>query len=72
MAPKGDARPEGPADPHPWVREFPATLTVIDKDGAIIDLTERAAKAFAGEFAGYLETTLEIPADMPHDDRDAK
>jgi hypothetical protein len=115
------------ADPHPWVKEFPGTLTVCDKNGIIIDMTDRAAKAFAeggnpdlvgapvydchpeaakvklkalmdgrrpnvytftkngrkkfvfqapwfidGEYAGYLDLTLEIPEDMPHFDRDAK
>jgi len=115
------------SDPHPWVKEFAATITVIDKDGKIIDMTDRAAKAFAegghpdlvgapvfdchpewaklklkalvdsrrtnvytytkdgrkrlvfqtpwtigGEFAGYLDMTLDLPEDMPHFDRDAK
>ena len=114
-------------DPHPWVKEFPGTLTVCDKNGIVIDMTDRAAKAFAeggnpdlvgapvydchpeaakiklkalfdsrrtnvysftkdgrkrlvfqtpwtvdGEYAGFLDLTLELPADMPHFDRDAK
>jgi len=115
------------ADPHPWVKEFPATITVTDRDGNIVDMTDRAAKSFAegghpdlvgapvmdchpdwaklklkalidgrrtnvytvtkggrkklvfqapwtigGEYAGYLDMTLELPEDMPHFDRDAK
>jgi hypothetical protein len=115
------------ADPHPWVKEFPGTLTVCDKNGIIIDMTDLAARVFAdggnpdlvgaqiydchpeaakvklkavmdgrranvytftkdgrkklvfqapwtvdGEYAGYLDLTIEIPADMPHFDRDAK
>lgn len=129
MNPSNTGRPAGgtAADPHPWVKEFPANLTVIDKDDTIIDMTDRTAKAFAegghpdligttvidchpdwaktrlkalidsrrtnvytytkdgrkrlvfqtpwtidGEFAGYLDMTLELPADMPHFDRDKK
>ncbi len=129
MNPSNIGRPTGGtgADPHPWVKEFPGTLTVCDKDGIIVDMTDRAAKAFAqdgrpdligapildchpeaakvklkalfdsrrtnvytftkdgrkklvfqtpwtvaGEYAGYLDLTIEIPADMPHFDRDAK
>ncbi len=129
MKPTDPGRPAagGTTDPHPWVKEFPVTLTVIDKNDVIIDMTERTAKGFAesghpdligasvfdchpegaklklkalidsrrtnvytytrdgrkklvfqapwtidGEFAGYLDMTLELPADMPHFDRDAK
>ena len=129
MKPSNTGRPgEGTgADPHPWVKEFPGTLTVCDKNGIIIDMTDRAVQAFAaggspnligapvlechpeaakvklkalfdsrrtniytftkdgrkklvfqtpwtiaGEYAGYLDLTIEIPADMPHFNRDAK
>ena len=129
MNPSNTGRPAGGmgTDPHPWVKEFPGTLTVCDKNGIVIDMTDRAAKAFAeggnpdlvgapvydchpeaakiklkalfdsrrtnvysftkdgrkrlvfqtpwtvdGEYAGFLDLTLELPADMPHFDRDAK
>ena len=110
---------------HPWVKEFPGSVTVCDKEGVIIDLNDAAIRAFAdqggakligsslldchpeparsklkalmgsrrqniytiqkngrkklvfqtpwsfeGEYAGYLDMTIEIPWDMPHFNRD--
>ncbi|NPV83879.1 MAG: diguanylate cyclase [Candidatus Aminicenantes bacterium] len=114
-------------DPHPWVKEFPARLVVIDRNNTIIDLTEQAARVLSpgggpdllgrsvlgchpeqaraklleliqeqktniytytregqkylvvqapwtisGEFAGYFDLTIELPANLPHFDRDSK
>lgn len=116
-----------PADPHPWVKEFPARLVVIDRNNTIIDLTEQAARVLSpggspellgqsvldchpeqarvklleliqerktniytytredqkylviqspwtisGEFAGYFDLTIELPARIPHFDRDSE
>lgn len=113
-------------DPHPWVKEFPARLVVIDKNYTIIDLTEQAARVLSpgggpdlmglsvldchpeqaraklleliqerktniyiytregqkylvvqapwtisGEFAGYFDLTIKLPANLPHFDRDS-
>ncbi|MCR4409962.1 MAG: PAS domain-containing protein [Candidatus Saccharicenans sp.] len=114
-------------DPHPWVKEFPARLVVIDRNNTIIDLTEQAARVLSpggspellgrsvldchpeqaraklleliqerktniytytregqkylvvqapwtisGEFAGYFDLTIKLPANLPHFDRDLK
>jgi hypothetical protein len=32
---------------HPWVKEFPGTITVCDKDGVIIDLNDASVRQFA-------------------------
>lgn len=116
----------GPGD-HPWVKEFPGTVTVCDKNGLIVGLNDAAARGFAdqggtkligscifdchpeparskfmdlmksrrqniytiqkdgrrklvfqtpwyleGEYAGYLDLTVEIPWEMPHFNRDQK
>jgi len=112
---------------HPWVKEFPGTVTVCDAEGIIIDLNDASIKQFEerggarligslifdchpepartkfkelmksrrqniytiqkdgrrklvfqtpwhleGEFAGYLDMTVEIPWEMPHYNRDQK
>ena len=108
-------------DEFQWVREFPGGITVCDADGVLLEMNERAARAFEkdgaraligrnmldchpeparsktqsllrsrqknvytiekngvkklifqspwyrnGEFAGYVELSLEIPFEMPH------
>jgi len=112
---------------HPWVKEFPGTVTVCDKNGVVIGLNDAAVRGFAeqggtkligscifdchpeparskfmdlmksrrqniytiqkdgrrklvfqtpwyleGEYAGYLDLTVEIPWEMPHFNRDQK
>ncbi len=112
---------------HPWVKEFPGTVSVCDANGVIIDLNDAAIRQFAekggakligscifdchpeparskfkelmqsrrqniytiqkdgrrklvfqtpwyldGEYAGYLDMTVEIPWEMPHFNRDQK
>lgn len=32
---------------HRWVKEFPGTITVCDKDGVIIDLNDASVRQFA-------------------------
>jgi len=34
---------------HPWVKEFPGTVTVCDQNGVIIGLNDAAARSFAGQ-----------------------
>lgn len=34
---------------HDWVREFPAAVTVCDREGTILAMNERAAATFAAE-----------------------
>lgn len=107
--------------PHEWVESFPGAVTVCDREGIIIELNDRAVRAFAkdggrgligqnvldchpepartklremmadqkpnvyttekngvkkliyqtpwyagGEYAGFVEISLEIPFEMPH------
>jgi len=123
----GTARKKAAGPGHPWVKEFPGTVSVCDKDGVIIDLNDAAIRQFAekggakligscifdchpeparskfkelmqsrrqniytiqkdgrrklvfqtpwyldGEYAGYLDMTVEIPWEMPHFNRDQK
>ena len=104
-----------------WIKEFPAAIVVCDPEGIIIEMNDKAAKAFAkdgglaligknmsechpascrvklervmenrqpnvysierngvkkliyqspwyrnGEYAGFVELSIEIPFDMPH------
>jgi transcriptional regulator with PAS, ATPase and Fis domain len=113
------------SEPHAWVEEFPAVVIVCDTDGTILEINDRAAKAFAkdggraligknvldchpepartklerlmekretniytiekngvkkliyqapwyknGQYAGFVEISLEIPFDLPHFIRD--
>jgi transcriptional regulator with PAS, ATPase and Fis domain len=106
---------------HPWIKEFPAAVTVCDTEGTILEMNDKAAKTFEadggtaligsnmldchpglsrqkterllaakiknvytiekngvkkliyqspwykeGEYAGFVEISLEIPLDMPH------
>jgi PAS domain-containing protein len=106
---------------HPWVKEFPAAITVCDPDGIILEMNDKAAKTLEqdggyaligrnmldchpetarikteqllatreknvytiekngikkliyqspwfmdGQYAGFLEISLEIPFEMPH------
>jgi len=106
---------------HPWVKEFPGSITVCDPDGIILEMNARAQKVFQadggekliganlldchpeparaklqhlmdtqtanvytiekngvkkliyqtpwyqdGQYAGFVEMALEIPAQMPH------
>ena len=110
---------------HSWVREFPGAITVCDPEGIILEMNDKAVKAFQdqgggaligtnmldchlepartrterlleirqanvytiekagvkkliyqtpwhreGEYCGYVELSLEIPADLPHFVRD--
>lgn len=32
-----------------WIREFPAAITVCDRDGVILEMNERAAATFAAD-----------------------
>jgi PAS domain-containing protein len=34
---------------HDWIREFPAAVTVCDREGIILAMNERAAAAFAAD-----------------------
>lgn len=34
---------------HDWIKEFPAAITVCDKDGVIIDMNDKACATFAVE-----------------------
>ncbi len=109
-----------------WVREFPGAITVVDREGRILEMNDRSALTFRadggralvgrsvfdchpdaaraklsamiesarpnvytiekagvrkliyqapwyrdGQFAGFVELSLEIPAQMPHFVRDA-
>lgn len=36
-------------DDHPWVQEFPVAITVCDREGIILAMNDRAAKAFQDE-----------------------
>lgn len=38
---------EAPSARQAWVKEFPAAVTVCDKDGIIVDLNDAAARDFA-------------------------
>ncbi len=106
---------------HEWIAEFPAAITVCDRDGIILEMNDKAAKTFEldggydligsnmldchpepsrskterllaarekniytiekkgirkliyqspwdqnGQYAGFVELSLEIPAEMPH------
>jgi hypothetical protein len=106
---------------HTWIKEFPAAVTVCDKEGIILEMNDKAAKTFEsdggynligsnmldchpglsrqkterllaarvknvytiekngikkliyqspwykeGEYAGFVEISLEIPPEMPH------
>jgi PAS domain-containing protein len=106
---------------HAWIKEFPAAITVSDPDGIILEMNDKAARAYAkdgglaligknmfdchpdpargklerlmdrrqvnvytieknglkkliyqspwyfkGEYAGFVELSLEIPFEMPH------
>ena len=35
--------------PNEWVQEFPAAITVCDKDGVILELNNRAQETFADD-----------------------
>ncbi len=111
---------------HSWVQEFPGSITVCDAKGIILEMNDRAVKAFqeqggekligtnmldchpepartktqqlletrqanvytiekggvkkliyqtpwfkGGRYSGFVELSLEIPAEMPHFIRDA-
>ena len=111
---------------HSWVQEFPGGITVCDPDGIILEMNDKATKAFQdqggikligtnmldchpepartktqrlletrqanvytiekggvkkliyqapwftnGRYSGFVELSLEIPAQMPHFNRDA-
>lgn len=113
------------SDTHPWIKEFPAAITVSDADGILLEMNDKSAKTFAkdggreligknmlnchpepalgkverlmekkqvnvytiekngikkliyqspwyikGEFAGFVELSLEIPFEIPHFIRD--
>ncbi len=32
-----------------WVREFPGAITVVDRDGRILEMNDRSALTFAGD-----------------------
>ena len=121
------ARKKAAGPDHSWVKEFPGTVSVCDKNGVIIDLNDAALRLFAedggkkllgscifdchpeparskfkelmqsrrqniytiqkdgrrklifqtpwyldGEYAGYLDMSVEIPWEMPHYNRDQK
>jgi len=34
---------------HAWIRQFPAAITVCDKDGVIIDMNDKACATFAAD-----------------------
>lgn len=106
---------------HEWIKEFPAAITVCDKNGVLLEMNDKAAKVFEsdggykligsnmldchpeparskadrllaakeknvytiekkgikkfiyqspwfidGEFAGFVELSLEIPYELPH------
>ena len=106
---------------HAWIKEFPAAITVCDKEGIILEMNDKAAKSFEadggykligsnmldchpdparkkverqlaarvknvytiekngikkliyqspwykeGEYAGFVEISLEIPLEIPH------
>jgi len=34
-------------DQNPWVREFPASITVCDRDGIIIEMNDQSTQAYA-------------------------
>lgn len=126
MAESVRANRGGDMTDHPWVQEFPASITVCDPQGIIVEMNDRAVKTFQdqggekligtnlldchpepartktqrlletrqpnvytiekggvkkliyqapwykeGRYAGFLELSLEIPAQMPHFIRDA-
>lgn len=111
---------------HSWVQEFPGSIIVCDPDGIILEMNDRAVKAYQdqggiglvgtsmlgchpqparakterllqakqanvytiekagvtkliyqapwsrdGKYAGFVELSLELPAEMPHFVRDA-
>jgi transcriptional regulator with PAS, ATPase and Fis domain len=114
-----------PTTDHAWVREFATPITVIDREGIIVEMNEASARMFAkdggyeligancldchpesaraglaemlrdqrrnvytiekggkkklifqtpwyqdGEYAGFVEMTVDLPDDMPHHLRD--
>ena len=34
---------------HAWVKEFPGTVIVCDRDGRIVEMNEKAVAAYAGD-----------------------
>jgi hypothetical protein len=59
--------------PHGWVKEFAGAVTVCDPAGIIT--IEKAGKKkliyqtpwhTEGEYRGFVELSLELPAEMPH------
>ena len=65
-----------------WIKEFPAAVTVCAENGNLLAVNDKAAKTFEkngikkliyqspwyrdGQYAGFVELSLEIPFDMPH------
>jgi transcriptional regulator with PAS, ATPase and Fis domain len=34
---------------HPWIKEFPAAITVVGSDGIILEMNDKAARTFASD-----------------------
>lgn len=39
-------------DQHAWIKEFPAAITVCDRDGIILEMNDKAARTFEAD-GGY-------------------
>jgi transcriptional regulator with PAS, ATPase and Fis domain len=37
-----------------WIQEFPASITVCDRDGVLLEMNDRAAETFAQDGGRYL------------------
>ncbi len=44
-------------DRHQWVKEFPAAVTVCDKEGRILEMNDRSAETFAKDGGAKLVGT---------------
>ena len=46
---------------HAWIKEFPAAITVCDEEGIILEMNDKAAKAFeadGGRFAKLIGSNM--------------
>ncbi len=51
---------------HPWTEQFPAAITVCDRQGIIIEMNERSRQTFADEGGGSLIGSSLMDCHNPH------